>query len=78
MEFETLVRTGYPQIDKSLKISFGEITLFDEDTRATVIVHVTGMDRTMVTTRYKMILENGAWKNNGVINLRQMMPIRIT
>ncbi len=75
MEFETMVRTGYPQIDKSLKISFGEMTLFDGDTRAAVIVHITGMDRTTVTTRYRMVLEEGGWKNNGVTNLRQLMPI---
>ncbi|MBN4054347.1 DUF4864 domain-containing protein [Nitrospira defluvii] len=74
-QFETMVRTAYPQIDKSLKISFGKITLFSKNTRATAIVHITGMDRTTVTARYRMVLEEGGWKNNGVIHLRQLMPI---
>ena len=68
-EFETMVRTGFPQIAKSRKASFDEITLSDEGSFADAIVHVTGVDRVTVIARYKMVMEEGKWKNNGVIIL---------
>lgn len=73
-EFETMVRTGYPQIAKSRKKSFGEITLSDKSTRAIAIVRVTGVDRITVIAQYKTVLEEGTWKINGVMILEQITP----
>ncbi|MFQ5780033.1 MAG: DUF4864 domain-containing protein [Nitrospiria bacterium] len=74
-EFETMVRTSYPQIAKSRKASFDEIALLNEGTRAVAIVRVTGMDRVTVIARYIITLEEETWKINGVIIIEQITPI---
>ncbi|MBI3803856.1 MAG: DUF4864 domain-containing protein [Nitrospirae bacterium] len=74
--FETMVRSGYPQIANSHLVSFGE-TLFSDDTQAAVAtVHVTGKDHVTVIARYLMVLEGEGWKINGVTIVEEFQPIR--
>ncbi len=77
VEFETMVRSGYPQIDKSRKVDFGEILLSEDLNQALAKVRITGMDHSTLRTQYQMILEGGAWKNNGVVNLDVIESIPI-
>jgi len=77
VEFETMVRSGYPQIDKSREVDFGEILLSKDVTQALAKVRITGMDRSILNAQYQMILEGGAWKNNGVVNLDVIESIPI-
>ncbi len=74
-EFEMMVRTGYPQIAKSKQSRFGDIELFDEGRHARAIVHVTGADHVTIITQYRLIYEDGAWRNNGVMILDRNRPI---
>lgn len=74
-EFETMVRRGFPEIAKSLKVSFDEISMSEDGTQAIAIVYVTGKARTTVIAQYLMVLEDGNWKNNGVMNLKRITPI---
>ena len=73
--FETMVRSGYPQIAKSHLVSFGEITLSKDNQAALATVHVTGKDRVTVIAQYQMLLEGTAWKIGGVTILEQFQPI---
>jgi hypothetical protein len=73
--FETMVRSGYPQIAKSHLVSFGEITLSKDKQAALATVHVTGKDRVTVIAQYQLLLEGEAWKIGGVTILEQFQPI---
>ncbi len=74
-EFKAMVRTGYPQIAKSIRTAFGEIRYSDDRLHATAQVDVTGTDRVTVRARYRMVLEDGSWKIDGVILLDRTTPI---
>ncbi len=73
--FEAMVRTGYPQIAKSRAAAFGEITLMEGGARAFATVHVTGADHVTVKAEYRMVLEEGGWKIDGVLLLEEIRPI---
>lgn len=73
--FEKMVKSGYPQIAKSHLVSFGEILFSDDRQSAVAAVHVTGKDRVTVIARYLMVLEEDAWKINGVMILEEIQPI---
>ncbi|HEY5595176.1 MAG TPA: DUF4864 domain-containing protein [Nitrospiria bacterium] len=74
-EFRALVRTGYPQIAKSIRTAFGEIRYSDDRLHATAQVDVTGADLVTVRARYRMILEEGHWKIDGVMLFDRTTPI---
>jgi len=74
-EFEAMVRTGFPQIARSRKSTFGNIILSNDGTRAEAIVHVTGVDHITVIVRYELVREKGKWKNNGVVVLEHITPV---
>jgi hypothetical protein len=73
-EFRAMVRTGYPQIAKSLRAVFGEIRYSDDRLHATAHVDVTGTDLVTVRVRYRMVLEDD-WKIDGVILFDRTTPI---
>jgi hypothetical protein len=73
--FETMVRSGYPQIAKSHLVSFGEIALSGDQQAALATVHVTGKDRVTVVAQYQMVLEGKEWKIGGVAILEEFQPI---
>lgn len=75
VEFEAMVRSGFPQIAHSLKSSFGKIELAEDGTHAEALVHVTGENHVTVLARYMLVLEEEGWKNNGVIILEHIMPV---
>jgi hypothetical protein len=74
-EFEAMVRTGYPQIAKSIRTVFGGISYSTDRLHATVQVDVTGADRVTVRAQYRMVLEKGNWKIDGVMLLDRSTPI---
>ena len=75
--FEAMVRAGYPQIAKSSRISFGEVTLSKDRQAASASVRVTGKDHVTVVAQYQMLLEGGAWKIGGVMILEESRPIGV-
>lgn len=74
-EFRMMVRTGYPQIARSLRTSFGDIAYSEDKVHATARVDVTGVDLVTVRAQYRMVLEDGSWKIDGVILLGLTTPI---
>jgi hypothetical protein len=74
-EFKAMVRTGYPQIARSLRTSFGGITYSEDGTRAVAQVDVTGVDHVTVQAQYRMVMEDGAWKIDGVMLYDRTRPI---
>src|ERR1700752_512690 len=56
-EFEVMVKNGYPQIARSLRVVFNAIS-FSESNRAVAGVTITGKDRVTVTASYRMVLED--------------------
>lgn len=73
--FETMVKSGYPQIAKSHLVSFGEITLSEDKQAAVARVHVTGKDHVTVIARYLLLLEENGWKIGGVTVVEEFQPI---
>lgn len=73
-EFKAMVQTGYPQIARSKRTSFGDIAFSEGGTRAVVRVDVTGVDLVTVRAQYRMVLENGSWKIDGVIIYDRTAP----
>lgn len=73
--FETMVKSGYPQIAKSHLVSFGEITLSEDKQAAVARVHVTGKDHVTVIARYQLLLEENGWKIGGVTVVEEFQPI---
>lgn len=73
--FETMVKSGYPQIAKSHLVSFGEITLSGDKQAAVATVHVTGKDHVTVIARYQLLLEENGWKIGGVTIVEEFQPI---
>jgi hypothetical protein len=74
-EFEEMVRTGFPQIAKSIRTTFGGIGYSTDRLHATAQVDVTGADRVTVRGQYRMVLEKGNWKIDGVMLLDRSTPI---
>jgi hypothetical protein len=74
-EFKAMVQTGYPQIARSLRTSFGEIAFSEGRTHAVAHVDVTGADHVTVQARYRMVLEDGSWKIDGVILQGRTNPV---
>lgn len=74
-EFKAMVRTGYPQIARSLRTSFGDITFLEDKMRAMARVEVTGADHVTVQAQYRMVLEDGSWKIDGVMLYDRTTPI---
>jgi len=74
-EFKAMVRAGYPQIARSLRNSFGEITFKEDKSHASARVDVTGVDHVTVRAQYRMVMEDGSWKIDGVILLGRTSPI---
>jgi hypothetical protein len=74
-EFKAMVQTGYPQIARSLRTSFGNIAFSEDGTHAVAYVDVTGVDHVTVQARYRMVLEDGAWKIDGVMLYDRTTPI---
>jgi len=74
-EFEAMVRTGYPQIARSLRASFGDISLSEDKRHAVSRVEVTGADHVTVQAQYRMVLEDGGWKIDGVMLSDRTTPI---
>jgi hypothetical protein len=73
-EFRAMVRTGYPQIAKSLRAVFGEVRYSDDRLHATAQADVTGTDLVTVRVRYRMVLEDD-WKIDGVMLYDRTVPI---
>ncbi|MBI3812322.1 MAG: DUF4864 domain-containing protein [Nitrospirae bacterium] len=73
-EFSAMVRTGYPQIARSLRAVFGEIRVSDDRLHATAPVDVTGTDHVTIRVRYRMVLEDD-WKIDGVMLYDRTVPI---
>jgi Domain of unknown function (DUF4864) len=74
-EFRAMVRTGYPQIAQSLRNSFGDIVYSEDKLHASARVDVTGVDHVTVRAEYRMVMEDGRWKIDGVILLGRTAPI---
>jgi Domain of unknown function (DUF4864) len=74
-EFKAMVRTGYPQIARSLRTSFGDIAYSEDKDHATARVDVTGVDLVTVRAQYRMVFEDGSWKIDGVVLLGRTTPI---
>lgn len=72
--FERMVRSGYPQIARSERVSLGPVA-FSDERRGTAQVTITGSDHTTIIAEYQMTLEEEAWKIDGVIILERMTPI---
>lgn len=73
-EFKAMVRTGYPQIARSLRTAFGGISYSEDKVHATARLDVTGVDLVTVRAEYRMVLENGHWKIDGVALLGRTTP----
>jgi len=74
-EFKAMVRTGYPQIAQSLRTSFGDIAYSEDKLHASAQVDVTGVDHVTVRAEYRMVMEDGRWKIDGVVLLGRDTPI---
>jgi len=74
-EFKAMVQTGYPQIARSLRTSFGDITFSEDSVHAVAHVDVTGADHVTVQAQYRMVLEDGSWKIDGVMLYDRTTPI---
>lgn len=74
-EFKAMVQTGYPQIARSLRTSFGDFTYSEDRVHAVAHVDVTGVDHVTVQARYRMVMEDGAWKIDGVVLYDRTRPI---
>jgi hypothetical protein len=74
-EFKAMVQTGYPQIARSLRNSFGDITYSEDRAHAVAHVDVTGVDHVTVQARYRMVMEDGVWKIDGVMLYDRTRPI---
>lgn len=70
-QYAEKVRADYPQITKSLRVSFQKIHL-DDPTHATVRAEITGFNHKKATAEYRMILEEDGWKVDGIT----LIPIR--
>jgi hypothetical protein len=77
-QYAQMVRAEYPEITKSLSVSFGEIHLSPDPTHATARVEITGFNHKKVTAEYQMIREEEGWRVDGVkvIPLRARGPMR--
>jgi Domain of unknown function (DUF4864) len=73
-EFRAMVRSGYPQIARSLRNSFGVIVYSEDRLHASARVDVTGVDHVTVRAEYRMVMEDGRWKIDGVILLGRTTP----
>ena len=67
-QFETMVKTGYPLIAGSAKAEYG--MSFDTGEEAVVNVTVEGADGKQTQYQYLLKKEDGAWKINGVSELK--------
>lgn len=67
-QFETMVKTGYPLIAGSAKAEYG--LSFDTGEEAVVNVTVEGTDGRRTQYQYLLKKEDGAWKINGVSELK--------
>jgi len=74
-EFEEMVKDGYPQIAKSRRVVFDKIAFSETANRAVATVTITGLDRITITANYRMVLEDGKWKIDGVMMIQERIPI---
>jgi Domain of unknown function (DUF4864) len=66
LRFERMVRTGYPEIARSVKAVIAGSERRDGD-RLYLLVRVRGANGQRIEAVYEMIRENGAWRVNGVV-----------
>ncbi len=71
-QFEERVRTDSPQIIKSIRVTFEKIVFDPDRIHATALLQVTGFNHKKVTAEYRMVLEEGEWKIDGMT----VLPIR--
>jgi len=74
-EFEQMVKTEYRQIARSRQAVFDKIIFSGVEDHAVATVTITGADRITITANYRMTLEDGRWKIDGVMIISQRMPI---
>lgn len=75
LEFEQMVKSGYPQIARSRRAVFEKIAFLETESRAVATVMITGLDRTTITANYRMVWEDGRWRIDGVMTIHERMPI---
>lgn len=71
-QYAEMVRTEYPQITKSIRVSFGEVRFNPDPAHAIVRVEITGFNHKKVTAEYQMIREEEGWKVDGIT----LIPVR--
>lgn len=71
-QYAERVHTDYPQITKSIRVSFGEVRFSPDPTRAIVQVEITGFSHKKVTAEYQMVQEEEGWKVDGIT----ILPVR--
>ncbi|MCG3116316.1 MAG: DUF4864 domain-containing protein [Candidatus Manganitrophus sp. SA1] len=76
-QYVQMVRAEYPEITKSLIVSFGGIHFSPDPAQATARVEITGFNHKKVTAEYQMIREEEGWRVDGItlITLRARGPI---
>jgi len=74
-EFEQMVKTEYRQIAKSQRAVIDKIAFSGGEDQAVATVTITGADRITITANYRMTLEDGRWKVDGVLIINQRTPI---
>ena len=75
LEFEEMVKDGYPQIARSRRAVFDKIAFSETENRAMATVTITGLDRITITANYRMVREDGKWKIDGVMMIHERIPI---
>lgn len=67
--FETMIRARFPEIARSAATRWGRTFLFMDNTRATLEIDVTGVSARSIAVEYRMVLEEGGWKIDGLAHL---------
>lgn len=64
--FEAMIRARFPEIARSAATRRGRTFLFMDNTRATLEIDVTGVSARSIAVEYRMVLEEGGWKIDGL------------
>ncbi|MBI3803200.1 MAG: DUF4864 domain-containing protein [Nitrospirae bacterium] len=71
-QFQERIRTDYPQLTKSLRLTFDQIDLDTGRTHAVARIEVTGFNHKKITAEYQLIHEDEGWK----IDQMAIVPLR--
>ena len=64
--FEAMIRARFPEVARSAATRFGRTFLYMDDTRATLEADITGVNARSAPMEYRMVLEEGEWKIDGL------------